>query len=106
MEWNLSQRLWNDHPNSPTDTNRDAPGSQRGVIEGMTLTDVLVRSKKGTVSTEKKKQTVALAIRHYVGQIQGSFEGPTFGNSRVHSDISSGNLMLTDNGQLAILDRG
>lgn len=49
------------------------------------------------------KSAVALALQHYIAQIEGSIfnMGPTL----VHSDISPGNLRLMDGGKVAILDR-
>lgn len=49
------------------------------------------------------RNAVALALRHYTAQIEGSWYN--LGERLVHSDISPGNLRLMDGGKVAILDR-
>ncbi|MEQ1849132.1 MAG: AarF/UbiB family protein [Candidatus Peribacteraceae bacterium] len=51
----------------------------------------------------ERKELVALAVQHYMGQVIGSLSEE---HTLVHSDISAGNLRRTTDGNLAILDRG
>lgn len=68
------------------------------LIQGKNLTDYLRDKGSWTPDEQKKlKAFVALAAQHYAVQIA---------NGLVHSDVSPGNLRITKDEKLAILDRG
>jgi predicted unusual protein kinase regulating ubiquinone biosynthesis (AarF/ABC1/UbiB family) len=80
-------------------------------VPGQNMTEFLARTD---VTEAQKKEYVALGYQFYLQQVQGKTLSNVLGVLRgqndsvalVHSDISPGNYRVTENGALALLDRG
>ena len=78
----------------PTGGNRYV--RRQKLIKGRTFTAL------DSFPREEAKELVALMVQHHLAQIQGS---PFKTETLVHSNVTPGNFMRTEDGNLAVLDR-
>ncbi len=78
----------------PTGGNRYV--RRQKLIKGQTFTAL------DSFPREEAKELVALMVQHHLAQIQGS---PFKTETLVHSNVTPGNFMRTEDGNLAVLDR-